>query len=116
MSDKINRGTIDDGSINGISKDSFDKLSPEQKNIVLSGNNDSRNKDKDGGCLGKFLGVNPRNASMHIALIICGILLLFCAIDLGVSLFRGSDITSQVWESIFPVITLALGYIFGKGD
>ncbi|HJB15535.1 MAG TPA: hypothetical protein IAA05_05765 [Candidatus Blautia excrementipullorum] len=116
MSDKINQSTIDNGSINGISKDSFDKLSPEQKDIVLSGNNASRDKDKDGGWLGRFLGVNPRNASMHIAFIICGILLLFCAVDLLFSLYLKNGITSQVWELIFPVITLSLGYIFGKGD
>ena len=38
MADKINNNTVPDGTINGISESSFDKLNDDQKQIVLTGN------------------------------------------------------------------------------
>lgn len=116
MADKINENALPDGTINGISEQSFNKLSDEQKNIVLAGNNDAIIKDKDSGKMGQILGANTKNASIHIALIICGVLLLFCGIDLIHSFFPKQVLSSEMWNLIFPVVTLALGYIFGKGE
>lgn len=116
MADKINKNTLPDGTINGISESSFDKLNDDQKQIVLAGNNDVVNKEKDAGRMGKFLGANTKNASIHITLLICGVLLVLCIIDLFHSYKPEQELTSEVWNLIFPVITLALGYIFGKGE
>lgn len=115
MGDKLDNNNISQNVINGVSEQSFNKLNDEQKNIVLTGNNDSNAKTKDSGFLGRLLGANTQNASIHIALIVCIILLLFCFIDLICSLWRGCQINSEVWNLVFPVVTLALGYIFGKG-
>lgn len=116
MTDKINNNTSNYNNINGISEKSFNKLNDEQKNTVLTGNNETQNKDKDGGCFGKILGANTRNASIHIAFIICCVLLLFCGIDLFHSFGKDNVITAEIWNLIFPIVTLALGYIFGKGE
>ena len=116
MADKINESTVENNIINGISEDSFNKLNDEQKSIVLTGNNDAQNRNKDGGWLGQIFGVNTRNSSIHIAFIICIVLLLFCCIDLLHSFCKGNTLTSEIWNLIFPVVTLALGYIFGKGE
>ncbi len=113
--DKINENEIQHVAINGISEKSFDKLNDEQKKIVLAGNNETQGKSKDAGRLGEFLGANTQNASVHIALIICGVLLLFCGIDLIHSFFPEQALNFEMWKLIFPVITLALGYVFGKG-
>lgn len=115
MADTINKNTVPDGTINGISESSFDKLNDDQKQIVLAGNNSVVNKEKDAGKMGKFLGANTKNASIHIALLICIALLILCIIDLLHSYTPEQKLTSEVWNLIFPVITLALGYIFGKG-
>lgn len=116
MADKINKNTVPDGTINGISERSFNKLNDDQKEIVLAGNNDAVNKEKDSGKLGEIFGANVKNASIHIALIICVILLLICGIDLIHSYCPKQELTIEVWNLVFPIITLALGYIFGKGE
>lgn len=116
MGDKINKNTIDANSINGISEKSFNKLSDEQKNIVLSGNNETQNKNKEGGLLGRLLGANTKNASVHIAFVVCFMLLFFCGADLFHSFCENNTLSSEVWDKVFPVITLALGYVFGKGE
>lgn len=113
---KLNTNTVPADGINGISEKSFNKLNDEQKTIVLNGNNKSRIKDKEAGLLGKLLGSNTKNASIHIALILCVILLVICMVDMGHSFYTNKSITSEIWNLVFPIITLSLGYIFGKGD
>ena len=114
--DKINDNALNTNSINGISETSFNKLNDEQKNIILAGFNDANSKDKEGGILGRLLGTNTKNASIHIAFIICVVLLAYCGIDLIHSFCPKANLSTEVWEKIFPVVTLALGYIFGKGE
>lgn len=113
--DKINESTVSQDLINGIAEHSFNKLNDEQKNIVLASASLEKQKKQDSGIIGKLIGANTHNASINIALIICCILLVFCEIDLFHSFFPKQEITSEMWNLIFPVVTLALGYIFGKG-
>ena len=116
MNDRINKSDLTKNSINGISEKSFNKLDAEQKTIVLTGNNETQNRSKNGGWFGKVFGINTRNSSIHIAFIICCVLLLFCGIDLIHSFLGDNTLTPEVWNLVFPIITLALGYIFGKGE
>lgn len=70
----------------------------------------TKEMELEAGWLGKFLG-SPQRAASSIAwvmifLLICsGILTLFfnCAIN-----------ASEYWKIIAPLITLALGYLFGR--
>lgn len=70
----------------------------------------TRELELEAGMLGKFLG-SPQRAASSIAwvmifLLICsGILTLFfsCAIN-----------ATEYWKIIAPLITLALGYLFGR--
>lgn len=116
MNDTLNTDAFSQNTINHVPVRSFDQLNDAQKTIVLTGNNARSKKEKDSGFMGKFLGANPKNASIHIALIICVILLVFCLVDLLQSYRPQSAISSQVWDYVFPVITLSLGYIFGKSE
>ncbi len=113
---ELNSSAISADNINGVSTESFNKLNDEQKTIVLNGNNDAIAKDKDAGLLGRFLGSNTKNATIHIALIICIILLFICLVDMVHAFWVNKVITSEIWNLVFPIITLALGYIFGKSD
>ena len=65
--------------------------------------------------MGKLFGTKTENVSMHIAFTLCIILLLYCGIDLVGSMIDGRKINSELWNTIIPVVTLALGFIFGKG-
>lgn len=74
-------------------------------------------KNKDLGWIGKFFG-SSENSSKNIAAIICLILLLaVIAMSFGVY-FRekDKDFISTLWQIVMPVITLSLGYIFGKRE
>ena len=115
MASKLTENVGEQNYIHGISEKNFAKLSEEQKGIVLAGIADAQNKSQEGGQLGKFLGTNPKNASMHIALILCVILLLYCGFDLFHSFLGENTINKEIWDAILPIITLSLGYIFGKG-
>ena len=73
-------------------------------------------KEKDGGVMGKFLGSNASNVSMHIGFILCILLIILIAIDFFHSYYVGESINMDLVKTIIPVITLSIGYIFGKGS
>ncbi len=59
------------------------------------------------GWIGRFLGYQE-GASQNFAFIISILLVIFALV---ISLVR---MDCKIWEIILPVITLALGYLFGK--
>lgn len=113
---ELNSNAFSSSSIHGITIDCFNELNDEQKNIVLAGNNDTIAKDKDAGMLGRFLGSNTKNAVIHITLLICAVLLLICLADMIHAFATNKTITFEIWNLVFPIITLSIGYIFGKSD
>lgn len=114
--DKLNTKNTSDFKISGITEQCFNKLNDELKSSVISANNESTSRKENSGILGNFLGANPQNAAIHITLIICLILLIFCGADLMHSFCPEQKLNSEMWNLIFPVITLGLGYVFGKGE
>ena len=67
------------------------------------------------GLIGQIIG-NSENASKNITCIIC-ILLLGGATIISLVIYWGKDDVSfvqAIWNNIMPVITLSLGYLFGK--
>lgn len=112
---KINDKAIDSDSINGISKRHLDKLNSDQLKAVIDKKLDDDQKKNEAGKIGKWIGTNPQNASINSALILCIVVLLLCVIDLVHSFSIKGSINMEMWNLVFPVITLALGYIFGKG-
>ena len=73
-------------------------------------------KEKDGGVMGKFLGNKPANASMNICLILCVLLIIILLVDIIHSYCVSEDINMELVNTVVPVITLSMGYIFGKGS
>ena len=100
--------------INGIDQDVFDKLNDEQKGLILSGHIEAQNKAKEGGWVGKAIGTNVKNASINIAFILILLLLIYCALDMIGRYLSCKEFKYELFEIVLPVITLALGYIFGK--
>jgi len=71
-------------------------------------------KEKDGGLMGKFLGNRPSNMSLNICLILCVLLMVFLLIDCVHSYQIGKSINMELVSVVIPVISLSLGYVFGK--
>ena len=70
----------------------------------------SKEMDLESGLLGKFFGA-PTHSPGNIAGLLI-FLLLFTGII--ISFFPGSISAGDFWTKIIPLITLALGYLFGK--
>lgn len=114
MGDRLNVVVSDEVAIATVAvDDNFNKLTETSQTLIINGINE--NKARDGGFMGKLFGTKPENVSMHIAFTLCIILLLYCGIDLIGSIIVGRQINSELWNTIIPVVTLALGFIFGKG-
>lgn len=96
-----------------LSPDSFVKLDAEIQDKIISGIND--NKSKEGGILGRFFGTKPMNIAMNIAFMICAILFFIVVVDFIRICIQGESFNMELLKTIIPVITLSLGYIFGKG-
>ena len=75
-------------------------------------------KNKEIGWLGKFFGSennSARNMAITvIVLVISGATLFSICVLLNSQL--NNVLIKEVWSSIVPIITLALGYIFGKNN
>lgn len=113
MGDKINENVFGEMAIASVAiDDNFNKLSESSQVLIINGINE--NKAKEGGFMGRLFGTRPENVSMHIAFTLCMILLVYCGIDLLGSVFMGRSINFELWNIVIPVITLALGFIFGK--
>ena len=113
----LNKEPLATGSkklIHGIDQEVFDKLNDEQKGLILFGHIEAQNKAKEGGWIGKAIGTNVKNASINIAFILILLLLAYCVFDMIVRYRSCKEFKYELIEIVLPVITLALGYIFGK--
>ena len=66
--------------------------------------------DLDAGFLGKFFG-GPLASPSNIAGAVCLLLVLS---GICFTVYQGLDRCADYWKVISPLITLSLGYIFGK--
>ncbi len=71
--------------------------------------------DKNLGCIGRTFG-SAENASKNITAILC-VLLLVGVTVVSIIVYCNEKTVSAVaglWDGILPIITLSLGYLFGK--
>jgi hypothetical protein len=71
--------------------------------------------DKDLGWIGKFFG-RAENASKNITATLCILLLVGVTIVSAIVYYNERNISNikGLWDGILPIITLSLGYLFGK--
>lgn len=113
--DKINKNLNSGGSLASlVSPDNFIKLDSDLQSQIITTMGD--NNPQKGGVMGTFLGTDSKNASMHIALILCLLLILLLIIDFIHSYFAAKEINMELVDKIIPIVSLSLGYIFGKGS
>ena len=115
MANNINNKSIDtDVLINTIYSKQFSSLSDERQKQIL--NTIDEEKRRDGGLMGRFFGTKRELASMNIAAFICIILVVFCVIFSIIDYKISNEIHMNLINTILPIISLSLGYIFGKSD
>lgn len=91
------------------------KYSHQYKVQEISQNHELNIINKKLGLIGQIIG-NSENASKNITCIVC-ILLLVGATIISLVIYWGRDDVSfvqAIWNNIMPVITLSLGYLFGR--
>lgn len=87
------------------------ELEAQQKQF----NHENKLKDKEIGWIGKFFGTGD-NSSKNIAVLLCLVLMIGGTVISCIAYFADKDtqFIGLVWNKILPVVTLSLGYIFGK--
>lgn len=81
---------------------------PDQDTFVLR----SKEMDLESGWLGKYFG-GRFNAPMNIA----GFLVtLLVGSGIAVLFFQSAIPAAEYWRSIIPLLTLVMGYVFGKSS
>lgn len=87
------------------------ELEAQQKQF----NHENELKDKEIGWIGKFFGTGD-NSSKNIAVLLCLVLMIGGTVISCIAYFSDKDtqFIGLIWNKILPVVTLSLGYIFGK--
>lgn len=115
MGNGINQNLNESDAIASIiSSGTFVSLDPNLQNKIIDTVYNGR--EKDGGVVGKFLGNKFANAAINISFILCALLVLILIIDSIHSYLISESINMDLVDRIIPVITLSIGYIFGKGS
>ena len=95
-----------------LSSSNFLRLDPAvQKQIIHAVN---RDKARPGGFMGQFLGGQSSNRAIHTVLILCLALILIVVMDNLHAYQVGSEVNMDLVGVVIPVISLAIGYIFGR--
>ena len=81
----------------------------------LENEDKQRTLDKDLGWIGKFFG-RAENASKNITATLCILILVGVTIVSAIVYYNERNISNikGLWDGILPIITLSLGYLFGK--
>lgn len=108
MKMKNNLQLTDGQSLSNVVASNFSKLSEEQKNNVLLQYNEEQRRGK----LDKFFG--DKCVQTYIAFIICLILLVIGLLNNIIEYLINKTISYEIWNIFGPIITLSLGYMFGK--
>lgn len=113
MRNEINHNLSRENLITTIMQsNNFLNLDHDLQNKIIDSVN--YNKEKDGGVAGRFLGNKTTNASVNFCFILCCLLIIIVVIDIIHSYYIGNNINMKLVNTVIPVITLSMGYIFGK--
>lgn len=101
-----------------IKSPEFNSLNDDLKKTVFENlENILENETKKGtGIMEKFFGNHSKNIPLYIALIIVISLIIVGIIDIFISPEYKGTTNLEFWQTIGPIISGALGYIFGSGS
>ena len=115
MAGRINKNLNNNAVAGLLNKKGFLNLDKDVQSAIVDSVAAGNETDKNGGRMGKFLGANPANASIHIAFLLCTMLVLVLVFDCIFSYSHGKSINMDLVNIITPVVTSALGFVFGRG-
>jgi len=101
-----------------ITSPGFDKLNDDLKGQALSAFQQTKanQAEKETGVLGRLFGNRSENISLYIAFIISIALIIVGLIYICIPQSYKQNTNLEFWQIIGPIITGALGYIFGAGS
>lgn len=114
---KFNQGldkNIENNISSLITSERFVKLSPDIQSMAIE--NVTLIKQMESGKMGRLLGTKMPNMAVYSAFLICCLLLLFSGLDMFISCYLHKEFSLELTKIIIPVITMSLGYMFGKAD
>lgn len=91
-----------------IDSHGFSELSKKDQGVLIKQLTD--NADNNSGKFGKFFGTNKENSIIYITLIICITLMMIGMLVLLIN----KKFVSEYWNGVFPIISGALCYMYGK--
>ena len=95
-----------------LSNGGFSKLNADIQAQII--NVIGENKEKDGGIIGKILGAKAKNACVNIVFIVCILMFIMIALVFFVSHNDSKEFCLDLIQIFISVISVSLGYIFGK--
>ncbi len=109
------RVTVKQDLTNLIDSEGFSKLNDDLKNKTLEtfkeqNKNESNNEY---GLLGKIFGSHPENISLFIAFLTSMALMIIGVLYFSLPPAVKGDENIEFWKIISPIITAAMGYVFG---
>lgn len=97
-----------------LKSDEFSSLDNDLKDIILKTFEDTTGKSKqDLGTMGKLFGKQPENIALYISFIVTVLLIVVGLVYILLPLEYKETTNLEFWQVIGPIITGALGYIFG---
>ena len=110
------RSGVDDSIITMLGTSEFTGLSPKVQQIAIE--NIRAGKEIESGYMGKMLGTLLPNMSIYSSFILS---ILFIGLILISLIFHicgclSSEFVLEIMKLTIPVITMSLGYMFGKKD
>ena len=87
----------------------FSNLNDDLQNTLVTQYVEQKKK----GLLDNFFGLKPE---IYMAFIICVLIIIIACILSFMEYKITKTFSYEIWKQIVPIITLALGYIFGKKD
>ena len=100
-----------------IGSTGFDRLNDELKGEAITAFKEAQatRDNNQTGLLGRLFGNKAENISLYIAFVICLALIVVGVVYICISPEYKQNTNLEFWQIIGPIITGALGYIFGAG-
>lgn len=113
MEGRLNENLSNSKILDNLSTpETFSKLNSDIQTKII--NTTEKNIKNEAGLIGKLLGTNTQNAAMNIVFILCGIFILILVYEMVASYIVGKKIDLDLYSTITPIISLAIGYLFGR--
>lgn len=97
-----------------VNNKNFVKILPEMQSKVID--NVAQTHKLEIGFMGKLLSTRMPNMAVYSSFLLCIVLLCFALMCILLSKYFCTSFIMELTKIIIPVVTMSLGYMFGKND